>query len=159
LAKVELERVSEFWGTFQWDISRERTEPLDHDELQGPVRHLYLYVASDLYERVKKVTTVAGVNIAPWLRSVVRQITTTDFPVSWQEAKSAERSHDSRTYGNRFMLRLNNALSRKLQEMGDRFDVPKATIIRHLIAQAKPEDFPPSWHMRSAERHVQQRPR
>jgi hypothetical protein len=28
----------------------------------------------------------------------------------------------------------------------DRFNVPKATIIRHLIAQAKPEDFPVVTH-------------
>jgi hypothetical protein len=32
----------------------------------------------------------------------------------------------------------------------------KADIIRQLITQAKPEDFPKSWQMRAAERRAQQ---
>jgi hypothetical protein len=36
------------------------------------------------------------------------------------------------------------------------FDKPAAEIIRHLIAHAKPEVFPKSWHMKAAERHAQQ---
>jgi hypothetical protein len=54
------------------------------------------------------------------------------------------------------MLRLNNTSSLKLQELVDRFGVPKANIIRHLITQAEPEDFPPSWQMRATERLTQQ---
>jgi hypothetical protein len=75
---------------------------------------------------------------------------------SWQAATPGERSHDSRTYTERFMLRLNNTSALKLQELVDRFDVPKAEIIRHLITQAKPEDFPKGWHVRAAERRMQQ---
>jgi hypothetical protein len=118
------------------------------------VHHLSLYVASALHEQVEKAAAAAGVNIAPWLRHMVRQVTITDFPASWQAATPRERSHDSRTYTARFMLRLNNTSSLKLQELVDRFDVPKAEIIRHLLAQAEPEDFPASWQMRTAERHV-----
>jgi len=103
---------------------------------------------------MQKAAVAAGVNTAPWLRHMVRQITITDFPASWQEATPRERSHDSRTYTERFMLRLNNTSSLKLQELVDRFDVPKAEIIRHLLAQAKPEDFPKSWHMKASERRV-----
>jgi hypothetical protein len=93
---------------------------------------------------------------APWLRAMVRQVTIADFPDSWQEATPSERSHDSLTYTERFMLRLNHMSSLKLQELVDRFDVPKANIIRHLITQATPEDFPKSWHMKAAERRAQQ---
>ena len=47
--------------------------------------HLYLYVDTDLHQRVEKAATAAGMKIAPWLRHMVRQITITDFPASWQE--------------------------------------------------------------------------
>jgi hypothetical protein len=137
-----------------WGLSHERTGPLDQGESQGPVRHLYLYVASDLYARVEKAATAAGMNIAPWLRHMVRQITIADFPASWQEARSEERSHDSRTYGTRFMVRLDEPSQVKLQQFIEQFGASKAEIIRQLIAQANAEDFPTSWHMRVAERSV-----
>ena len=82
------------------------------------------------------------------------QVTIEDFPTSWQEATPRERSHDSRIYTARFMLRLNQTSSLKLQDLVDHFHVPKAQIIRQLIAQAEPEDFPKSWQMRAAERHA-----
>jgi hypothetical protein len=87
---------------------------------------------------------------------MVRQITVADFPASWQEATPPERYHDSPTYDTRFMLRLDALPQTKLQQLITQFGVSKAEIIRHLIAQAPPEDFPPSWHMRAAERHAQQ---
>ena len=67
-----------------------------------------------------------------------------------------ERSHDSRTYGTRFMLRLDDPTQEKLEELSTHFEMSAAEIIRHLIAQATPEDFPRSWHMRAAERRVPQ---
>jgi len=71
----------------QWGLSREQSGPLDQGESQAPVRHLYLYVASDLHERVEKAAAAAGMNTAPWLRSLVRQIAITDVPASWREAR------------------------------------------------------------------------
>jgi hypothetical protein len=44
----------------RWGLSREPTRPLDQGDVQGPVRHLYLYVASDLHARVEKAATAAG---------------------------------------------------------------------------------------------------
>jgi hypothetical protein len=87
---------------------------------------------------------------------MVRQITISEFPASWQEKRSEERAHDSRVYGTRFMLRLDEPSQIKLQQLVQQFGSSKAKIIRHLIAQAEPEDFPPSWHMRAAERRAQQ---
>jgi predicted transcriptional regulator len=143
----------------QWALSREQTGPLDQGDAQGPERHLYLYVASALYERVEKAATAAGVNIAPWLRHMVRQMTMADVPASWQEARSEERSHDSRTYGTRFMLRLDDPSQAKLQQLVKQFGASKAEIIRQLIAQANDENFPKSWQMRAAEHRVQPRDR
>jgi hypothetical protein len=70
----------------QWGLTCEQIRPLDRGKSHGPVRHLYLYVPSDLYVHVEKAAAAAGVNIAPWLRHMVRQMTVADFPASWQEA-------------------------------------------------------------------------
>jgi hypothetical protein len=140
----------------QWGLSREQTGPLDQAESQGPVRHFSLYVPSELHAQVQKAATVAGVKAPPWLRHMVRQITITDFPASWQEATPRERSHDSHTYTERFMLRLDEPSQAKLQQLITQFGASKAEIIRQLITQAKPEDFPKSWHMRTAELRPQQ---
>ena len=54
------------------------------------------------------------------------------------------------------MLRLDEPSQTKLQELIKPLGVSKADIIRQLIAQAKPEDFPPSWQMKAAERRTHQ---
>jgi hypothetical protein len=105
----------------QWGLNREQTGPFDEGEAQGPVRHLYLYVASDLHARVEKAATAAGMNIAPWLRHMVHQMTMADVPASWQEARLEKRSHDSHTYGRRFMLRLDDPSQAKLQQLIEHF--------------------------------------
>jgi hypothetical protein len=141
----------------RWGLNQKQLGPLDQGDAQGRVRHLHLYVASDLHEQVEKAATAAGVKIAPWLRHMVRQMTITDFPTNWQEATAEERSHDSRMYGTRFMLRLDKSSQTKPQELVKQFGASKAEIIRQLITQAHPEDFPPSWQRRSAEHRVQTR--
>jgi hypothetical protein len=132
-----------------WGLSHGQPEILDGGASDGPVRHLYLYVDTELHERVEEAAIAAGVKSAPWLRSMVRQITTADFPASWEVARSEERSHDSRTYGTRFMLRLDEPSLIALQKLVGRFGVSKAEIIRQLIIQARNEDFPPRWQMRA----------
>jgi hypothetical protein len=79
-----------------WGLSRGRAELRDGGGAEGPVRHLYLYVDIELHAQVEQAATAAGMKIAPWLRAMVRQITTADFPASWEEERSEERSHDSR---------------------------------------------------------------
>jgi hypothetical protein len=77
----------------------------------------YFYVPSELDERIEKTATAAGANIAPWLRHMVHQMTMADVPASWQEARSEKRSHDSRTYATRLMLRLDDPSQTKLQQL------------------------------------------
>jgi transcriptional antiterminator len=88
---------------------------------------------------------------------MVRQMTIPDFPRSWQEERSEKRSHDSRMYGTRFMLRLDEPSQTKLQQLIKQFGVSKAEIIRQLVAQANAKDFPKSWQARAAEHRVQTR--
>jgi predicted transcriptional regulator len=137
----------------QWGLSHRQTATLEQIE-KGPVCHLYLSVESKLHERVQKAGTTAGLKIASWLRHMVRQITITDFPASWQEATPRERSHDSRMYLKRFMLRLDEPSQTKLLHLVAQLHVSRAAIIRHLLAQAKPEDFPSSWQLKTAERRA-----
>jgi hypothetical protein len=129
----------------QWGLRCRQIGPLDRGDAQGPVRHLYLYVDTELHEQVEKAAIAAGVKIAPWLRHLVRQITITDFPASWQEARSGELSHESPTYRTRFMLRLDEPAQTKLQQLVKQFGASKAEIIRQLIAQASDENFTKRW--------------
>jgi predicted transcriptional regulator len=137
-----------------WGLSRGQGETFDGGGAEGSVRHLYCYVDIALHDQVEKAANAASMKMAPWLRAMVRQITIADVPARWQAARSEERSHDSRTYGTRFMLRLDSPSATKLQQLVRQFGTSKADIIRQLIAQATPEDFPNSWHMRAAERSV-----
>jgi endonuclease YncB( thermonuclease family) len=113
-------------------------------------------IEAGLHKQVEKAAAGAGLKTAPWLRHMVRQITIEDFPTSWRDATPPERSHDSRIYTERFMLRLDEPSRIKLQNLVEHFGISKADIIRQLLAQAKPEDFPKSWHIRAAERRTPQ---
>jgi hypothetical protein len=128
----------------QWGLSRGHAEMRDGGASEGRVRHLSLYIESDLHKHVEKAAIAVGMHIAPWLRAMVRQITLTDYPASWQEATSEERSYDSRTYSTRFMLRLDETSQTKRQQLISHFGASKADIIGQLLVQATPEDFPPS---------------
>jgi hypothetical protein len=94
------------------------------------VRHLYVYVDADLHDAEHKAATTVGVKMAPWLRQMVRHMSITDVPGSWQAARAEARSHDSHRYGARFMLRLDEGASVTLQGLVERFHVSRADIIR-----------------------------
>jgi predicted transcriptional regulator len=100
-----------------------------------------------------------SLRIEPELRQQVEEAA--DFPASWQ-ATSAERkrapqrSHDSRQYGTRFMLRLDDASLAKLDAFTQVFVTSRAEVIRQLIIQATPKVFPKSWHLAAQERRQRQ---
>jgi predicted transcriptional regulator len=142
----------------QWGLRRRQTGTIEQSNTQGPFQSLFLHVAPTLHMQVREVARSAGVGVAPWLRHMLREITVADFPRSWQVAAQGTgrtqasprvslRSHDSRDYDERFMLRLDRNTRVKLQQLTDHFGQSKAEVTRQLIAQAKPEDFPPSWQM------------
>jgi hypothetical protein len=139
-----------------WGLSYRHTSMLDQGESRGPVHYFYLYIESKLHEQVRKAAVATGVKTAHWLRHMVRQITITDFPASWQEARAEARSHDSRRYGTRFMLRLDAPSQTTLQQLVKPCGASQAAIIRQLIAHATPDAFPQSWHARAAACRVQQ---
>jgi hypothetical protein len=89
-----------------WGMTHEQTGLLDQGEAQGPVHHLYCSVDAERQAQVEQAAAAVGMEIAPWLRQMMRQRTMADFPASWQEARLEKRSHDSRLDGARFILRL-----------------------------------------------------
>ena len=92
---------------------------------------------------------------------MLREITAMDFPASWRAGDAPRRgipegrSHDSRAYGQRFMLRLDEPMREMLEHLSRHFKKSSAEIIRQLVAQATPEAFPTCWRLAAAE-HRQQ---
>lgn len=112
------------------------------------VRTLSLWLDPELSQQVQAAARTHGVTGAAWLR----QVTVEDFPASWRTGEVVPRSHDSRVYGQRFMLRLDEATMRTLQHLAEQFDQPRAEIIRQLIAHATLDNFPRSWPRAAQER-------
>jgi hypothetical protein len=113
-ARFRQPRAAVLHRIMRWGLERGVMAAGAQGHTQGPVRHLYVYVDGDLYDAVQKAATTAGVTIAPWLRGMVWHMPLTDFPASWEAARSEARSHDSRRYATRFMLRLDEAPRDKL---------------------------------------------
>jgi hypothetical protein len=95
------------------------------------------------------------------LRYTLRTITAVDFPASWQAGDAPRREttegrpHDSRAYGRRFMLQLDETTWEKLEGLSRHFKQSSAEIIRQLVAQATPEAFLTSWRLAAAEHRPQ----
>jgi hypothetical protein len=134
-------------------LSRESSGLVDRNDVQSPVKHFFFLVDSELHQEARQAAEAAGGAIAPWLRHTLREITTVDFPTSWcagdapRQGIPKGRSHDSRAYGKRFMLRLDEPTRAMLEHLSKHFTKSNAEIIQQLVAQATPEVFPMSWHL------------
>jgi predicted transcriptional regulator len=106
---------------------------------------VHMLVEPELGQQVQEAAAAHGVSVAAWLRHAMRQVTPEDFPASWRAGDIATRAHESGYYHNRLMLRLDDATQRKLETLMHTFHRPAAEIIRQLVAQAQPEEFPESW--------------
>jgi hypothetical protein len=146
-----------------WGLGCEPLDQVNRDDTQEPFEHLFFLVEPVLHQQVGEAAKAVGVGVAPWLRHMLRKITVADFPRSWQAAiqgkatsrpkpRVSRRSHDSRTYGRRFMLRLDEPTWQTLESFAHHFKQSHAEIIRQLVAQARLEDFPQSWQLAVQER-------
>ena len=134
-----------------WGLTQTRGWTVDR-AVPGTVRTVGMLLEPELLQQVQEAAAVHGATIAAWLRQAMRRVTIEDFPKSWRAEEIVIRSHDSGYDQRRFMLRLDDETSKKLDTLTRGFDRPAAEVIRQLIAQAKAEDFPPSWHFAVAER-------
>jgi hypothetical protein len=152
----------------QWGTTRRDMGEMEHGDAQGPITHFFFVVDATLHQDVGKAARGAGLEVAPWLRHMLREITAEDFPQSWQAAaqgttrpqaspRVSRRSHDSRTYGKRFMLRLDESTWDTLDMLSQHFKQSHTEVIRQLIVQAHPEDFPQSWRLAVKERRLEPR--
>jgi predicted transcriptional regulator len=144
----------------QWGLAHTQGWTVDPSIPDRP--HL-VHMLVDHYplQHVQAAADAHGASFASWLRHAMRQVTPEDVPASWRAGGTSMRSHDSGSYQHRFMLRLDDATSSKLETLTHIFQRSAAEVIRQLIAQARPATFPPSWQLAAEERcgHHARRPR
>jgi predicted HicB family RNase H-like nuclease len=115
----------------------------------------------DLLPQVQDAAAAHGASVVAWVRHALRQVTGADFPPNWHEEAArgrSPRSHDSRHYGKRFMLRLDTSTRARLEDLVHHFDRSHAEIIRQLITQAKPGEFPESWQLAAEKNRIRRAP-
>jgi hypothetical protein len=148
-------RAQSLQYVMQWGLARTRGWTVDPSTPDHP-QLVHLLVAPELCQQVREAADAHGVSVAAWLRHAMRQATLADFPAGWRAGEVAGRSHESGYYHSRLMLRLDDDTQRKLGTLMHTFHRPAAEIIRQLIAQARPEEFPPSWHLAAEERRARE---
>jgi hypothetical protein len=144
-----------------WGLSHGQGWTIDRGRPPGRAQRVSLRLEPERRERVEAAATTAGGDISAWLCYAMQRVTVADFPASWQAAsaeqqRAPQRSQDSRQYGTRFMLRLDDASLGKLDAFTVFFVTSRAAVIRQRIIEATPKMFPQSWHMAAAERQQQQ---
>ena len=87
----------------------------------GTTHTLSMLLEPALLRQVQEASAARGASMAAWVREAVRRVTDDDFPVSWRAEQTGVRSHDSQTYGQRFMLRLDENTVQKLQDLVGQF--------------------------------------
>ncbi len=133
------------------------------DDIRSPVHHLFVTVEPELDQQLREAADKAGCTGAASLRHLLREVTPADFPVSWERGaqhvptthpsgRRARRSDDSRDYDQRLLIRPDAASRTKRQQPAEVFRTSRAEIIRQLIAQTTPGDFPQRWQLAVAER-------
>jgi predicted DNA-binding protein len=137
--QAQILRYVMVWGLDPVQIWKPNHQRSDRTHL------VHMLVDPELFQQVQTAAETHGVAVAAWVRLAMQHITLEDFPASWRAGETAPRSHESGHYQRRFMLRLDDETSHKLETLIRAFDHPAAEVIRQLIGQAKPEDFPRSW--------------
>jgi predicted transcriptional regulator len=130
----------------QWGLSHSGSWTID-EPIPMSTQPVPVLLEPALQQRVQDASAAHRVSTAAWIRQAMRRIALEEFPASWRAEETTPRSHESGYYGTRFMLRLDDQTSSKLRTLTQTFHRSAAEVIRQLIAQARPEDFPPSWQL------------
>jgi predicted transcriptional regulator len=134
-----------------WGLAHTQGWTIDQS-IPARVHPVTMLVEPILLQQVQAAARHHGVSVVAWERHAMRQVTLEDFPSSRRAGETVPRSHDSGHYGTRFMLRLDDETSIKLATLTQAFHRSAAEVIRQLVAQARPEDFPESWQLAVEER-------
>jgi hypothetical protein len=106
----------------------------------------------ELLRWVQDAAAAHNASLACWLQHALQQVNPDEFPPSWRAGETTVRSHGSGYYHRKFRLRLDEVTSGRLEALAQTFNRPAAEVIRQLIMQARPEDFPTHWR-RSTDGH------
>jgi hypothetical protein len=145
-AAFRLKRSAILRYVMQWGLRHSGAWTIDRSTVSA-VPPVPVLLEPELLQQVQDAAAAHGVSMAEWLREAMRRITADDFPASWRMGERAGRSHESGYDHRKFGLRLDEVTAHKLETLTHSFNRPAAEVIRQLIAQVRPEDFPPSWHM------------
>jgi predicted DNA-binding protein len=115
---------------------------------------VHMLMDPELGQQVQDTAAAHGVSIAAWVRQAMRQVTPEDFPPSWHAGDSAIRAHESGYFRRKLGLWLDEETARKLAVLSEVLGRSAAEVVRQLIGQAAPEDFPESWQMAVEERRA-----
>jgi hypothetical protein len=135
----------------QWALANTQGWAID-PSIPASTHPVNMLVGPDLLQHVQAAADTHGVSTVAWLRQAMRQVTPEDFPASWLAGDITSRSHESGYSDRKFGLRLDAVTSQQLEVFTQTFDRSAAEIIRQLILQARPEDFPQSWRLAVEER-------
>jgi predicted HicB family RNase H-like nuclease len=135
----------------QWGLSHSAGWTIDQSMPASP-RLVPMLLEPALHQQVQGAAAAHGVSVAAWLRHAMHEVSDEDFPASWRAEETAPRSHESGHLARKFMMRLDQETSTKLEVLTQTFHRSAAEVIRQLIAQATPEDFPQNWQLQMEER-------
>jgi hypothetical protein len=141
-----LKRAQILRHVMRWGISHSGGWTIDRS-IPASVLPVNMLVERELLQQVQETAAAHRVSTAGWLREAMRQVTVEDFPTSWRAEATPSRSHESGYYRRKFGMLLDAVTSHKLEALTKAFHRPAAEVIRQLIAQATPRDFPESWHL------------
>jgi predicted DNA-binding protein len=141
----------------QWGLAHSQDWIIDQT-IPASVHLVHVLVEPALMEQVQEAATRHGASVAAWVRCALRQVTQQDFPASWPTEEMAPRSHESDYFRRKFGLRLDESTSQTLEALTKTFHRSAAEVVRQLIVQAKPEDFPRSWQLAAEEPRQRETP-
>jgi len=130
-----------------WGLTQTRGWTVDR-AVPGTVRTVGMLLEPELLQQVQAAAAAHGATVAAWVCHTLQPVTIADFSERWRLGVAGVRSHESGYDQRRFMLRLDDETSKRLDTLTRGFDRPAAEVIRQLIVQATPVDFPPSWQVR-----------
>ena len=130
-------------AVLQWGLAHSHEWTIDR-VLPTTSAPLMILIDPRLLRQVRAAAKAQKTTVAAWESHALRQVTQANVPPGWAVGVIAGWSHDSHAYATRFMLPLDDAARAKLSTSTQTFRRSAAEVIRQLIAQPSPEDFPPS---------------
>jgi len=118
---------------------------VNHRRVSDPVHTIVVHLEPKVRPRVHAAARAAGSEASAWVCHMLQQVTLEDLPAHWQTGEGDPHAHDSCHDEKRDMMRLDRLTRQKLDEWSEHVGTSIAEIIRHLVNQATPEDFPETW--------------